>query len=117
MTVDDMKTIVALVSYPDYVFEVLVENDIAFLRGSYLDPDIVTHERARHYTRKWRLSEYMVRSELVQTVFKCVLTSAEHRTREHFLYRGERVFGPHFDVDALYEIAKARRLDYRGRSA
>ena len=67
------------------------------------------------YTRKWPLSQYMVKSEVVQTALKCVLTSVEHRVREHFLYKGERIFGPHFDVEALYELAKNRRLDYRGK--
>ncbi len=57
----------------------------------------------------------MVPSEVVQTALLCALTSAEHRVREHFLYKGERVFGPHFDIEGLYELAKARRLDYRGR--
>jgi hypothetical protein len=46
---------------------------------------------------------------------KCLLTSAEHRIREHFLYRGERVFGPHYDVDALVELCRAKRFDYRRR--
>jgi hypothetical protein len=37
----------------------------------------------------------------------------EHRTREHFRYRGAAVFGPHFDVDALVELCRSKRHDYR----
>ena len=62
-------------------------------------------------TRKWRLSRYMTKSEIVQTALLCVLTSAEHQVREHFLYKGKRVFGPHFDVDELARISD--RLDVR----
>ena len=55
----------------------------------------------------------MVKSEIVQTALKCILTSAEHRVREHFKYRGSRVYGPHFDVEALHELCIARKFDYR----
>lgn len=48
----------------------------------------------------------MTPSEFVQTVFKAFLTSYEHRARESFLFRGRRVFGPHFNVDKLWEIAQ-----------
>lgn len=115
MTVDEMREIISMCKYPDYTFEVFEKNGVPYLQGRYLEPDIVTGDMTDQHTRKWQLSEHMVKSELVQTAFKCALTSAEHRVREHFLYRGQRIFGPHFDVDALYELAKSRRLDYRGK--
>lgn len=99
-----------------YNFEIYVENDIPFLRATYDEVDISTGEIEVQKTRPWRLSYHMVKSEIVTTAFKCALTSAEHRTREHFLYRGRRIFGPHFDVDSLWEIAnKKSALDYRGK--
>lgn len=57
------------------------------------------------YTRKWLLSPAMTNSEIVQTAFKLVLTSVEHETREQFTYRSARIFGPHFNVDDLAEMA------------
>ena len=54
--------------------------------------------------RKWYLSPWMTKSELVQTALKAALTYVEHETREHFKYRGRAVFGPHYDVDALWEV-------------
>lgn len=113
LTTDAMRGIVELVSFPGYTFTVSENNGTPYLQALYQEPDIVTGEASEQKTRKWQLSEFMVKSEIVQTAFKCILTSAEHTVREHFLYRGERVFGPHFDIEALYEIAKARRLDYR----
>ena len=59
------------------------------------------------------LSPEMTRSEVVQTVFKCALTSMEHRTREFFHYRGRAVFGPHFDVEALWQLCADERMDHR----
>lgn len=114
MTVSEMKDLIELVYYPGYRFEVVEDSRASiYLRASYIEPDIVSSEPECQYTRRWLLSPEMVKSEIIQTVFKCVMTSAEHRVREHFKYRGERIFGPHFDVDALVQLSKARMLDYR----
>ena len=75
--------------------------------------DEVQSTRTKIDTRKWLLSSHMTRSELAQTALKCVLTSVEHRVREHFLYRGERVFGPHFHVEALHGLCTEFKLDPR----
>jgi hypothetical protein len=117
MTLEQIKEIVALIQYRDYVFDVTEKNGTPFLQARYLEPDIITGEQEWQHTRKWQLSEYMVKSEIVQTALKSVLTSAEHRVREHFLYCGERIFGPHYDVDALVDLCRAKKLDYRGRKA
>ncbi|WP_293222251.1 hypothetical protein [Ottowia sp.] len=45
-------------------------------------------------------------SELVQTALKCVLTSVEHETREQFRFRGQAIFGPHFNVEQLATLCK-----------
>lgn len=65
-------------------------------------------------TRKWLLSEHMTKSEIVSTAFKAALTAEEHECRETFRYKGKKIFGPHFDVDVLAEIAgKKVNLDLR----
>ena len=115
MTIDEMREVIKQVEYSDYTFEIFENNGVPYLQGRYVEPDIVTGDLTDQHTRKWQLSEHMVKSEIVQTALKCALTSAEHRVREHFKYRGQRIFGPHFDVDALYELAKAKRLDYQGK--
>lgn len=55
--------------------------------------------------RKWLLSPHMMKSEIIQTALKAILTAVEHEAREAFLYRGRAIFGPHFDVDQLWEIS------------
>ena len=55
--------------------------------------------------RKWRMSVYMCKSEVVGTAFAAYMAWVEHEAREAFRYRGEHVFGPHFDVDVLMAIA------------
>lgn len=89
------------VSYPSYSFEVREGHGGVFLQATCWDDDVVTGDHERQYTRKWLLSPHMTKSEVVQTAFKCVLTSAEHRVREWFRYLDMPIFGPHFDVDDL----------------
>ena len=46
----------------------------------------------------------MTKSEIVQTALMAVLAAEEHETREAFLYRGQRIFSPHYDVDQLVKL-------------
>src|SRR5579862_3935883 len=108
-----MREILECVTYPGYEFVVMQEFSWSWLQGRYWAEDVDTGVMALQSTRKWVLSSHMTRSELVQTCLKLVLTSLEHRGREGFLYKGRRVFGPHFDVEQLWEIADGPCLDAR----
>jgi hypothetical protein len=108
-----MRELLTDIRFYEYAFYAHADTDFGYLQATYVEPDIVTGEMERQYTRKWKLSQHMTKSEFVQTVFKCCITSMEHRTREHFRYKGAAVFGPHYDIDALLEICKAHRFDYR----
>lgn len=114
MNLYEMRLILDDIKFYDYEFDV-IDNVGAtpYLQGKYVEPDIVTGQPEMQHTRKWQLSLHMTKSEFVQTVFKCCITSMEHRTREHFRYKGHAVFGPHFDVDALLLLCKSRAFDYR----
>lgn len=56
--------------------------------------------------RKWLLSEHMTDGEIVQTAFLALLTAFEHEARETFLYRGEPIFDPHYDVEKLVDLRR-----------
>lgn len=62
------------------------------------------------YCRRWFLSEKMSVSDVVRTAFMATLAAEEHEARERFTYRGKRIFGPHYDVDRLVEIAVRENL-------
>ena len=121
MDLEEMQQIISLCHVPDFTFVVSMKEQplsdstepVYYLQGRYMEQDVVTGDPEDQHTRKWLLSRHMVKSEIVQTAFKCYLGSLEHRAREHFTYRGRRVLGPHFDVDALWEICKDKYLDYR----
>lgn len=113
MNLQEIQNVVELCKFYDYSFQVREGHGGIHLQATYLDKDVKTGDVLLQYTRKWLLSPAMTRSELVQTVFKCCLTSYEHRTREGFKYRGKRVFGPHFDVEKLWQLAEDKGFDYR----
>lgn len=66
--------------------------------------------------RKWMLSYHMTKSEIVQTALAAVLAAVEHEAREHFLYRGQAIFGPHFDVDALHVFTQTGFREVRSEA-
>ena len=66
--------------------------------------------------RKWRISQFSTKSELVQTCFMAYLAWLEHEARENFTYKDEAIFGPHFDVEALVGLAKSNAHDVRSQS-
>lgn len=114
MNLKEMWGLLDDIEFPDYQFAIKPDKERLYLQANYVEKDIQTGLREVQFTRKWLLSEHMTKSEFVQTVFKCVMTSMEHRAREGFTYRERRVFGPHFNVDLLWELAgKKAGLDYR----
>jgi hypothetical protein len=113
-----LMSITGEVTFPDYTWECRQNANGMSLRANYMDKDVDTGNWEIQKTRWWEISDHAVLSEVVQTMFKCVLTSKEHYSREHFKFRGRAVFGPHFDVTALWEICgkTEKRADLRGKS-
>jgi hypothetical protein len=73
----------------------------------------VTGEPLSWTGRKWYVSQHSTDSEVLQTILKAYLTALEHEAREMFLYRGQPIFDPHFDVEALHLLRVVGMLDTR----
>ena len=82
-------------------WRVLEKGDGFLVQLSYIEPCVKTDEIEVQHTRKWYVSAHAIEEEVVQTCLKALLTSAEHRVREHFRYRGEPLFHPHQKLSAL----------------
>jgi hypothetical protein len=117
-----MEAILADVKFGDWKFHVEEKTvlvgvarftSVYYLQVRFLEPDLVTDRDEMQHGRKWILSKHMTKSEIVTTAFKAVLTAMEHEVREKFRYKGRMIFGPHFDVDALHEIATRRNMELR----
>lgn len=117
MNIKQIKKTLLLIDFKDYTFDAIVDGrGEMYLRASYYEADVATPlgPAELQQTRRWLISPKMTKSEIVQTVFKCALTSMEHRTREWFLYKNRAIFGPHFDVDQLHSWVCVNPKDTRG---
>jgi hypothetical protein len=103
-----LKDVLSRIEFEGYTWEAREAHGGVVVLGTYTEPDTYTGVPEQQSTRKWLVSPHMTDSEIVQTVFKLCATSMEHRLREHFTYRGRRVFGPHFDVEDLVGLCKDR---------
>lgn len=84
-----------------------------FLQLTYWDRNVDTGEEEEQRSRLWLLTDEQMESRwsIITTAFKCLLTSAEHWMREHFLYQGERIMSPRQDADAL--VSQMREARFR----
>lgn len=98
------EEILARVSYPGFYFIVSVTKEAFYFHIECNDRCNVTGEHVHWKSRKWLLSEHMTDGEIVQTAFKAVMTAIEHETREKFMYRGQAIFDPHYDIEALVAL-------------
>jgi hypothetical protein len=55
----------------------------------------------------------MTETEIVETAFKACRVSTEHVVKEHFRYKGRRIYSPHFDVALRIQACDERRFDSR----
>lgn len=101
-----LDVILAQVTLPGYRFEAGHEADYLFVR-IVCDDGVcnVTGAPLPWNGRKWRLSQHMTDGEVVQTCFMAAKSAQEHELRERFTFQGAAVFGPHFDIYRLVELA------------
>lgn len=105
--------VIGAIRYRDWRFIVGLDGDRMFLQAAFVRTCADTGLPTAQRSRKWWLSPHMTRSEIVTTALKAVLTAEEHEVRECFTYRGEAIFGPHHDVEALVDLCRAGRQERR----
>jgi hypothetical protein len=82
------------------------------LRAEWEAPDAITGKPERQQSRWWPLTKHMVKTEIIQTAFLCVLKAEEHEIRETFKYWKHDLaadgngywtspFNSHIDIDTL----------------
>jgi hypothetical protein len=106
----DLHATVARLSHPDYIFELVTEGGVPFLRV-VCPRGVNTQDPTQSFAwrgRKWRLSPHMTAGEVAQTALLASLAAAEHEMRELFKVDGVAVFGPHWDLDALVDAYSAK---------
>jgi hypothetical protein len=98
------------VKFRDWVFAVGEDQDRLYLQVCFSEICLASRRGPRllQKGRKYFLSEHMSKSEIVQTALTATLAATEHEAREAFTYKGQAIFGPHWNVDRLVELALQR---------
>lgn len=109
----EIEEIVGSVECGDFEFMVRMDGDRPYLQVQCDDTCNNTGEPYRWHGRKWLLSPHMTKSEVVQTCLAAAQMAQEHELRENFKYRGEPIFRPHWDVDALVALSNAGATEHR----
>ncbi|HEX8311545.1 MAG TPA: hypothetical protein VF614_09530 [Chthoniobacteraceae bacterium] len=115
--VERLHTLLREIAFRDWQFTLEADEGSLYLVATFSAECVETGRMMRQRTRKWRLSQHMTDGEVVQTALLAVLTANEHEAREDFTWKGERIFGPHFDVSALHALCRAGKTEHREEPA
>ena len=98
--------------YKDWFFKLGYNKEVPYLQIKFMAADNMNPDAEPYMQncRKWMLSYYMTADEILTTALKAVLGAEEHEARELFKWKGEPIYRPHVDPEALYEISKANRV-------
>jgi hypothetical protein len=105
-TIEDVWALISRVSYPGFYFRAGNMGYGFFVQICYEDRCVDTEKVEWQNGRKWYVSPHATDGEVVQTLLKAAITSAEHNVRERFLVDGVRAFGPHLSLERLIEVAR-----------
>lgn len=89
----------------DWQVTLTVEHNQLWMQVRFWRKDVISGLYDWGYGGKAAITEQITTSQIVQMAFGLIKATEEHECREHFLYLGERVFGPHIDIHALVEVA------------
>jgi hypothetical protein len=95
LTLDDIQTIIDDILYLDWEFYVGGTTEQPWLQMRFLADGEYWH------ARKWKLSPFMIPSEVIRTAWLAVQQAVEHEAAEKFTYRGTTIFNPHIDLQTL----------------
>lgn len=103
----NFKAILDKINFPGYTFELGPNNE--FVRVFYNEPDVATGVEETQFGRKWWLEPTDSEMGFIQTCFKALLTSLEHRARENFKYDGFPLMFPHRTLKEAIQQAKREK--------
>lgn len=104
-----VQAILLQIHCPPYYFRLTtintLEEPVIHLQACKDRIDVDTGKMSVGKGAKHHVSFHATREEIVQKALKACIEFAEHDVREHFTWRGKRIFGPHLSHDRLWEIA------------
>lgn len=100
-----VSSVVNRIQFPGYKFILNYVPEGYHVHVQYHENDVMTGVNEEQNGRKWYFPYEQSEGQIIQTCFKAILTSLEHRAREHFTYKGKAILQPHMKVDDLLKIA------------
>jgi len=102
---EELLTILGNIKILDRLFVTTPTNRGWHLQVTYNEADVDTGMIEQQYSRKWFVADDATESDVVDTAFAAVMRSYDHVVQEHFLYKGKRIFSPHFSVEQRLTMA------------
>lgn len=110
MTIQQLRQILDQIQIFDRTFEAIhLKDEFLLFRVTYNEPDIDTGVIERQCSRWWPIADDATETDIVETAFLAVMRSYDHVVKEHFLYRGRRVYSPHFSIEARIEMCDSQK--------
>ena len=113
MSLTEIQALVATLEYKNWTFHLGFQRQSLYLQVQFDAVCSQTGAIQRQHGRKWLLSEFMTKTEIVRTAFLACLQAEIHEAHEHFRYRGRDVFNTHIEIDQLYSLAGVAAHDVR----
>ena len=103
MTKSELEDILKDVTYRDWQFVVQEKGDGFLMQIRFMAPDATKpgSPPVLQTCRKWYVSSFACKAEVVRTAYKAVEAAVLHEAQEEFLYRGSAIYNPHLDPDTL----------------
>lgn len=109
MNIKELKSILQETTYKGWTFVASkTKGGDLYIQVQFLAWDNILESYQYQHGRKWYISNYAVKSEIVGTLLKAVLTAEEHEVRESFRYRNQPIFQTHYNVDTLADLCSRR---------
>ena len=104
--------LVSSTTFPGYRFQVTGSwvTGLITVHVEYEEADVMSGVEETQHGRRWIIEHDATDMAVIQTCFKALLTSLEHRARENFTYDGRAILQPHYDLNTLMAISPARSL-------
>ena len=106
----ELESILADVKFRDWELRVGEDETAYWIQWRFMAVDTsgARPEAVLQPCRKWRISRYMTKDEVVRTAWLGVETAVRHEAREEFHYKGVAIYNAHIEVDELVKIAGNR---------
>ncbi len=113
MTHQEIRTLLKNVKFLDWHWRVMDKGDGLLIQLVWNAPDCHDGVMKVQHGRKWYVSSHSCESEVVAAAYAAVQRAVLHEAAEQFLYKGKRIFNPHFNVDALASLDTKENIQTR----